>query len=327
MAKNLVLDGNYLLHKNIFTLIKMNTLYGDFFRLMTNNIMKYSQMFNYDKIIIVSDSRRKSWRKRILDKYKEHRKRDQEIDWEWIFKSYLEWKQQMHDEHGAIILEADSVEGDDWISAILTATWKQGDSNIVISSDKDLLQLIKWNDNQINIQIEDGAGKERVFFPTGYQIYLNSLQHTPNNDPFALDMTFEWDGLLHKLHDDWIPVEINPKQLLLEKLVKGDKGDNIDSVYQKLTKTGKMMGIGEAGATKVWEKYVEDFDENYDTKSPTFINRLAETVCAVNKLDFDTVGDGIVKKLSENKSLIELHHRHWPEDIKEKIVEQLESVL
>jgi 5'-3' exonuclease len=327
MAKNLIIDGNYIMHKNIFTLIKMNSLYGDFFRLMNNNISKYAQMFNYDRVIIVSDSRRKSWRKRMLDKYKEHRTRDEDIDWQWIYKSYLEWKQQIHEEHGYVVFEADAVEGDDWISAILTSTWKQGDSNVVISSDKDLLQLIKWNDTQINIQIEDNAGKERVFFPTGYQIYLNSLDNEPNNDPFALNLTYEWDGLLHKLHNDWITEEINPKQLLLEKLVKGDKGDNIDSVYQKMTKTGKLMGIGEAGATKVWEKYVEDFDENYDPKSASFINRLAECVCLVNKLDFDTTGDQIVKRLSQNRSLIELHHRHWPEDIKEKIVEQLDSIL
>lgn len=327
MGKNLIIDGNYIMHKNVFSLVKSNSLYGDFFKLMTMTVQKYSDMFEFDRVIIVSDSRRKSWRKRMLDKYKAHRVKDETIDWEWIFKSYLEWKQQMHSDFGAIVLEADAVEGDDWINAVLTATWKLGDSNMVISSDKDLLQLIKWNDNQINFQIEDNNGKERVFFPTGYQIYLNSIATVGNDDPFSLNMTYEWDELLHKFSSEWIAVEINPKQILLEKLVKGDKGDNIDSVYQKMTKTGKLMGIGEAGATKVWERYVDDFDENYDIKSQSFINRLAECVCNVNKLDFDSVGDQIVKRLNENRNLIELHHRHWPEDIKEKIVEQIESII
>jgi len=323
MKKYLIFDCNYILNKNIFTLIKTNSLYGDFFKALDNNIQKYVSMADFDKVILVSDSRRKSWRKRLHTEYKGQRTTDPTIDWEWIYQSYQIWKEESATNYGYTVLESDSIEGDDWISSLTYQVWKSNSSAVIISSDKDMGQLLKWSQNGIIFQIEDTHGKERVYMPHGWQLYKQSLQTTEDDDPFQLDGKTEWQSFINTI-SHWSIVDTDPVQSLVTKLIKGDKSDNIESVYQKVIKDGKIQNIGDAGADKIWTLYTEQYG-NDKSDSEQFYQNLAECVCKVNKLESDK-RDGIIKKLKWNRQLIELHHKWLPDDIKERIVEQLEKI-
>jgi hypothetical protein len=60
----------------------------------------------------------------------------------------------------------------------------------------------------------------------------------------------------------------------------GDKSDNIFSIYQTLTKSGKLQGIGESGAKKICEFYNTHFDININinTDDDTFKNNIIQCI-------------------------------------------------
>jgi 5'-3' exonuclease len=323
---NIILDMNYILMKNVFTLNKLNILYGDFHKALQNNIDKYVNMFPA-KIWLVFDSRQKSWRKELSNQYKAHRIKDETMDWDWIFKEFEAFKENIKETTNYKILQADRVEGDDWVMAVVKYNNKNSESNIVISSDRDLQQLLGFKDSKyINIQIDDKGGRERVFLPEGYDVYLSKLETNSNDDPFNLiQKDAQWGDLLIKLIKDWETEEINPNKLLFTKLVKGDKGDNIESIYKKLTKTGKFQGIGDAGADKIWDLYIQEFSEHINTKEDIFKNRIIECIELDKKITFDDdIKKTITKNIDHNIKLIELHYRHYPDYILESMLEQLE---
>lgn len=324
--QNLIIDLNYILMKNVFTLIKTNTLYGDFHKALTNNILKYSDMFNC-KVHIVSDSRQKSWRKEMLDSYKGTRVKDETIDWNWIFKEFEYFKDNIHETIECKVYQANRIEGDDWIMALVKKHNKMKESNIVISSDKDLQQLLAYKiDSWINIQIDDKSGSERIYVPEGYKLYLNSIEEDSNDDPFNLSASSgKWVEQLNKVIKSYSLEEINPYQLLFTKIVKGDSGDNIKSIYTKLTKTGKTQGIGDAGAEKIWKMYNVDYGDVFNTKEDILKERIIESIEVVQKVKLDDIVKTLIsKRIDENISLIELHYRHYPEDILDEILEQIQ---
>jgi 5'-3' exonuclease len=95
---------------------------------------------------------------------------------------------------------------------------------------------------------------------------------------FSLDKNRDWLEFFNKFKDRFEIVEINNKNSLLIKLIMGDKSDNISSIYQTLTKTGKLQGIGESGAEKICEFYNTHFDNNINTDDDTFKNNIIECI-------------------------------------------------
>lgn len=328
---NLNFDGNYLLHKNVFTLHKINTLYGDLYNALTNNIEKYIAMHSWDNIFIISDSKKKSWRKQTLDTYKATRVKPEDIDWDFVFETYETWKKDMSEKYN--VLEADHIEGDDWITSIVRKTNIKGYSNVVISSDCDMNQLLGYRLHSsgktpfINMQINDHTGKEKIFLPEGWELYKAEIGENINDDVFALDNSASWADFFVRLTDNWTVEEVNPTEVLFVKLVSGDKSDNIKSIYQTVVKSGKIQEIGEAGALKIWNFYKDNYGLNVDTKSEELRGDIVNCLERVKKLDLtEQRRSDVVEKINRNISIIELHHRHFPEWVSEAIIDKLSEI-
>src|SRR3546814_4583033 len=103
----------------------------------------------------------------------------------------------------------------------------------------------------IYMQINDINGKETVYLPIGWELWVKSYDDNRSNDVFNLDNGYAWLNFFNRTVKQWQNEEINPKELLFVKLVKGDKSDNILSVYQKLTKNGKLQGRSEEHTTEL----------------------------------------------------------------------------
>lgn len=327
---NIIFDGNYLLYKNVFTLNKMNRLYGDLWTALDNNISKYMSMCKWSNVFIVADSNKTSWRKAELDQYKAQRSRLEDVDWTWVFEQFNLWKESVGQKYKTV--ETDHIEGDDWITSIVLKTNKMGHSNLVISSDKDLLQLLNYKvdgeKSWINMQINDINGKETVFLPIGWELWLKEYDEHQNTDIFNLDNSYEWLNFFNRTIKHWQYEEINPKELLFMKLVKGDKSDNILSVYQKLTTTGKLQGIGDAGAKKVWEFYRDNYKDYFNTSSTDFVGEVVNCIERVNNVTFDDQRRANVEdNIRRNIKLIELHYKHFPDWVVENIVAELDEKI
>ena len=114
---DLIIDGNYILSKLVFTLHKNKILYGHLYKSIETAIDNYSKIHGFSNIYLVSDSREKSWRKTYYPDYKLKRKKNQEIDWDFCYKTYNEYKQNTNKR--VKVLESSSIEGDDWISFLV----------------------------------------------------------------------------------------------------------------------------------------------------------------------------------------------------------------
>lgn len=322
----LIFDCNYILHKNVGSLHKLNRLYGELWASLDNNIAKYTSMSKWDNIFLVSDSRKKSWRKDYLDEYKGKRKPMEGVDMEWVYEQYGLWKDEKKEKYN--VIERSRVEGDDWIASITRKANKDGQSVVIISSDGDMPQLLGYKINGekswINIQINDHYGHEIVYIPEGWELWLKEYDSNRSSDIFNLDNGYEWMNFFKRITDHWQCDVINPTERLFVKLVEGDKGDNIKSIYETLTKTGKIQGIGKSGAKKIWNFYKSNYKDYFKTTDATLADDIINCIEHVKNVKMSDERKDIVRKnLHRNIGLIELHYRHLPEWVLDEIVDEL----
>lgn len=316
MKFNLIVDGNYILMRTIFPLLNSNTLYGELANNLQFSFDKQCNLYPFNQIFHVSDSKF-SWRKQVNSTYKANRKKKEEIDWNFVFQCYSEFKNKISSSKKVTYLECDGIEGDDWIAGIVKESNAKGISCLVISSDEDLLQLLKWslNPNVINIQFRDSMMQEKVWLPKGYNIFMNNLQKTPV-DLFALDWRHDFFEMIKKFKK-YNLVEVNPHQALFCKIVQGDKGDNIDSVYISTTKNGKPRGIGDSGSEKIWQNYITNGDEFVDYHNQDTLEYITDLVVTYKKLENTTANrTTILNKINENVKLITLVENYMPDEFK-----------
>ena len=325
MKINLILDGNFLLNKNMHWLHKNKTLYGDLHTSVINNVLRFTSKYSFNRVFFVSDSREKSWRYDVLPDYKGKRVKDMTIDWDFVHQTYLDIKLELSQKYHVIM--DDRIEGDDWIYSLVKKTNSMGYSNMVIASDKDLTQLVKYDIDKeyINFQISDILNAEKLYLPDNYKVFKNLLK---NKEFDIMDMTHNV-GLVDII-DKYVEafrlnvVEINTEEVLLKKIVAGDSSDNIKSVYITQTSTGKDRGIGEASADKIWKYFNEHFDSSLSKDRTEYVNDVLISIMNVYGVSFDDdLKEHVINNINRNIKLIELHHNNLPDFIKENITKQL----
>jgi len=316
-----------MLHKIIWPLIKMNTLYGDLMPALEINFKKHIEMYPFHQIWFVTDSR-KSWRKELYNEYKGNRVKDEEVDWEFIFNTFEEFKEKL-DVKRFTVVSADGIEGDDWIAHIVKKSNENFISTLIMSSDGDLNQLLSWSlkPSVINIKYKDNIGQEKVYFPEGYNIFLNALKKE-KIDLFELDWRQDFLNLIKDFKSKYTVVEVDPIESIFVKIVQGDKKDNVKSLYTTYTSSNKPRGIGEAGAKKIWSKFKEINPDMFDFDSHKFYDDITDLVCEYKKLD-PTNNDILLtinENLKNNIRLLRLEKQYMPAryyDIIEKKLNEL----
>jgi 5'-3' exonuclease len=316
MTCDLVIDGNYILSRLVFTLHKNNLLYGALHKSLENAINNYRKWYPFANVYLVSDSKEKSWRKQLTKAYKATRKKDNDIDWAFVYNAYDEFKQSMS---GLVkILEAPHVEGDDWISFLSSKANAEGRSTIIVSNDHDIKQIVGYSMNPlyINVMSNEMFNKEKLFMPKNYQIFISSVKSLPNDDIFNLNDNADFLGLLDRFLKKYEIIEIDPMESLVVKIISGDQSDNIGSVWSQV-KNGKKRGIGAKGAKGIYDNYIVEFGEvNLD--DPDLYENIADLICEKKKLSKTQI-ETIVENIMSNVKLIDLRLENLPEEILEKM--------
>ncbi|CAG7579960.1 MAG: RNaseH ribonuclease [uncultured marine phage] len=319
MKINLIIDGNYILNKNVFTLHKYNVLFGELHESLNKSLANFKSVHYFDNIFFVSDSGT-SWRKNLYQDYKGQRKKSDDIDWEFVYTAYKEFKSDLPS--NVTLLEETFIEGDDWIAQIILESNKRGYANLVISNDHDIKQLIKYSTNPlyINFMSNEMFNREKVFLPNNYEIFMQQLhEQSKDVDLFELSTDNETLAFFKRFIERREVHIVDDKKSLITKIISGDKSDNIKSVYQKATSTGKMRGIGDSGADKIYKMYQEEFGE-LDVNDDELFDNIADLIREVKKAKFDEI-NGIKNNLSDNRQLISLF------DIPDHIKDQMDSEL
>ena len=315
MVLDLIIDGNYILSKLVFTLHKNNLLFGALHKSLENTINNYRKWYPFANIYLVSDSKEKSWRKQLTSEYKATRKKDSDIDWNFVYTAYGEFKESVV---GCKILEAPHVEGDDWISFLVTRANENNRSTIIVSNDYDIKQIVSYSLDPlyINIMSNEMFNKEKLFLPKNYQIFLNKVSKLPNDDIFALNDNTEFIELMNRFITKYELNEIDPVESLIIKIISGDQSDNISSVWN-VTKNGKTRGIGAKGAKGIYDNYITEFGE-INLSDPDLLENIADLICEKKKLSKSKIED-IVENIKGNFKLIDLRLHNLPDEIIDKM--------
>jgi len=314
---NLIIDGNYILYRNTFALQKNNLLFGSLLNSLEISISNYRKWFPFKKVLLVSDSKEKSWRKKIYPEYKENRKKDSDIDWEFVYRTYDDFKNNIENNKNSsniTILESPHIEGDDWISYLINEFNLKGESTMIVSNDYDIKQLISYNLNPlyINIMFNEIFNKQKVFLPKNYNIFLNTLNTMDNDDIFNLNDNQEFTQLINNFAEKYEILEINSLESLLIKVISGDKSDNIESVWV-VEKNGKKRGIGETGSKKIYEELISEYSDT-SLDDSKFIDNLSEVILANKKLPISDLNK-LKQNITHNMSLVNLKISELPNSV------------
>lgn len=337
MKMSLILDSNYLLYKNVFTLVKLKTLYGDLPNALLNNFKKFNSLCRFEGVYLVSDSSA-SWRKQVYAEYKATRKKDERVDFDFVFEVYKEYKEHIAATTRCHVLEGESIEGDDWINLLIRKNNALGIGCVTVSGDQDFNQRLayKLDPLLINVQVEDYTTYERIVLPAGYEMFLDRMmaESAAKYDVFTLPDENGADRMLETMLQHWRVKEVNPNKSLFCKLISGDTSDNIKSIFetpQNLKKGGqRMIGIGDATAELMWQHYLGQTGgvEAFSPTDDDFRARVVTALAAVKKLELGPEERlGVIDKLNFNTRLIELHHKHLPKPVLETMVARLKEVF
>lgn len=142
---NQVLISNLMVHVNADKKMKIDeTLLR---HMVLNSIRSYNTQFKskFGELVIACDSR-KFWRKDVFPYYKAHRKADREkspLDWTAIFEILNLIKGELKQYFPYKVIEVEGAEADD-IIAVLTSVYSKDEEILILSSDKDFVQLQKY---------------------------------------------------------------------------------------------------------------------------------------------------------------------------------------
>jgi len=320
MRTALIIDGNYLLHKDVFILHGMKTLHKDLQNLMRMDIQKLSKMYPWDDIYFASDSKVGYWRKQEFNGYKSGRKPDVNIDWSWVYEEYAALRLFIKEHTTIRQLQVDGAEGDDIIAYIVNRNNEMGYSNFIIAADSDIQQLLRFNvsEEYINVVHNYKFSDERFYLPENYNVYFSEMKRTATNTLFDMNQDDEYLILLEEIINKTKSIEVSHDELVFTKLIGGDKKDSVPSVHLKETKTGKMMGIGKDGAKSIYNLYKETYDEPIDFDSDDFVNKASEMVSFVKKVTDEDKIDIIKDNIKRNRKLLILEEKYLPEKLLEK---------
>jgi 5'-3' exonuclease len=147
----LLIDLNQVLISNLMQQVgsdpKVKLEEGLIRHMVLNSLRSYTKQFKnkYGDIVIACDSKR-YWRREVFPFYKAHRRSDREkspFDWHLIFETLNKIRNELKENFPYKIVEVEGAEADD-IIAVLTARMAPHEDILILSSDKDFVQLQKY---------------------------------------------------------------------------------------------------------------------------------------------------------------------------------------
>ena len=293
----LIVDGNWLLMSRLSVL---NNRYKDELELcqelkllmLKSMEIVLRQFPSIDNIIFVSDGG--SWRNKIqvpkfLEEagieYKGNREKSDEINWELIFDEFEKFISVLSST-GITVSRENGIEGDDWCWYWSTKLNEENTNCIIWTKDKDLTQLVKTNsDNCFTVWWNKESGLLSENKPDEELNFLFNFKYDEN------ELIFK--ELIKNAKNDSC---INPKHIILDKIIRGDLGDNIIPILYRKSKTKQF---------RVASKDIpENLNVHNETEIRQYIHNLLNSKTYLNKVEKDE--EDIVQHFIYNVKLVEL---------------------
>lgn len=309
----LIVDGNWLLMSRLSVIQNRyaddDDLMYNLQLLITASIKNVLKTFpEIDNIVFVADNG--SWRTKLPIpgfmkhdelgtevEYKGTRIKGDDINWKLLFASYDNYISLLS-QSGITVSKEEDVEGDDWCYWWSTYLNSIGTNCMIWSKDNDLKQLVRMNDDGVFTvwwNKDNGIYCQEV--DTDNMSILFNINYD-SNDKIFNDMCY------HSVSVN----KINPSQIIVDKILKGDVSDNIQPVLVRSTSQGTRN-------YKISSKDI-DYDMNIQNDSvvKTFFEGLLKNKRYIGKVNKSL--DEIMEHFEYNKRLVLLDKTSYPEDIK-----------
>lgn len=227
--------------------------------MILNSIRMYRQKFKqYGEVVIVTDGKG-NWRKDAYPEYKASRKKsrdDSSIDWSEVFRLTNMMREELAENFPYKVLNIDGCEADDAIAQIALSTQEFGqyENVMIVSADKDFIQLQKYD----NIQQYSPMTKKPVK-DKNPRLYLQ--EHIFRGDAS--------DGVPNVLSDDKVFVEGRRQTPLSKKKIEAWlEADDLEAAmgpdaYRNYLRNKKMIDL-----TETPENVKQSILEEYEKQDP-----------------------------------------------------------
>ncbi len=317
----LIVDGNWLLMSRLSVLTNQYNSDEETCKelqlLMLKSINRVLNTFqSIDNIIFIADGG--SWRNKIdipqflyeehkddeSIEYKGQRHLDESIiNWETVFKYYEEFIDLLEN-NGITTCRKQNIEGDDWCWYWSTKLNDEGTNVIIWSMDKDLTQLVNTND-------QNGIFTICWNNKTGLTCEKKENQEEDPLQFFFNDLSKEYNTrLFESIADKCKNInEIVPKEIVIDKIIRGDKGDNIFPIIVKKSNNTE--------STKTFRVSVKDIDYNLnlnnDNEIKNYIHNVVNSKKYINKVKKSE--ENIFEHFKYNYQLVSLSKDNYPQEI------------
>lgn len=334
---NIIIDGNYLFYKTLFIfrpeggkkVMEPKRQQEDFIRkVATDMAFAIRQFGSPSRVIFTIDGR--SWRKDVEIEenqgYKAHRTKESNIDWDSFFKCMNEFADVLK-QQGMIVSRIDRAEGDDLMYLWAQTFLKRGENSIVITGDHDLHQLVRTTKTNYSVVYNPNSRGRKIYGSNGLQEWIK--QEDTDVSLFDTSSYLKTGKDLIRNAMNNIPiVELDPGNFLLKKILIGDDGDGVPSIFHWKSKNGKTTNRITA---KRAENILKHMQETLGGKRinvfdfPDNATLVCDGIKAVTKQTADP--EVIKKKLERNILLMVLHATTIPSDIIESYKQHSAEML
>ena len=286
-------------------------------------------------VVFVKDSH--SWRKDLLlqQEYKGNRKKSQDninmVNFAESINNFTDTIVSM----GVKVSQVDRCEGDDLISIWSDYLFEKGKSSLILSTDKDLTQLVKCVNDVHIIQYSPISNKLYVSAETQSNIDECRNRVITEENIFGEQFAISVESDAFEKFFDSTEVEIvNPEFVRFTKIVGGDTSDNIFPVYYKKGDgETRSKGIGAKTVVKIYNAFKEklgcEFDYHIYNDNDAMI-LLSNTIYDVAKIkDEEFTRKMLIENIKTNVSLVSLTKETIPIELvnsmNDNIIEESEK--
>ena len=278
-------------------------------------------------IVFIKDSH--SWRKELLleHEYKGNRKKTQDdIDMLGFSVAINNFTDTLNN-FGIKVSHADRSEGDDLIYAWSNYLFDSGKSSLILSTDKDLNQLIKCVNDVHIIQ---------------YSPVANKLYVSKESNDIIKNISGRKDIQMENLFDELFSIsiendpfekfisgmnieEVYSEEIRFVKIIGGDVSDNIYPVYFKQGDgNNKSKGLGPKTVKKIYETFKGklgcDFDYHIYSNEDV-MKMLCNIIYDIGKIkDEEFTKRMLLENIKTNIKLVSLTDESIPSDIIENMI-------
>jgi len=344
MRYTMIIDGNYFLFKTLYVTANSDSgiLSNDqdvemYIRKLATDLAYQIRMVEgfVDDVVWTLDSR--SWRKDFYPQadYKGTRKQNSNLNWENFTKATESFKKILASK-GVTISQIPGAEGDDLIYAWNTECLAAGKSTLILTGDRDLLQLVGRNESDDAHSIMYSPAHKKLYLPSGHSDWMQA--EAPSDFFEAIKSTVSASNQAKKMADAISKkgksqlIEVDPDMVKFTKVLTGDSGDNVPPAYSytKTSKSGttRTYGVTDNKAILVLDEFVK----KHGQLNPMFLHSeehitdLARILVRVVNAKHMSL-EQIIGNIKINTAMMVLDSRTIPEEILDAMFSHVESKI